>query len=115
MSVDIYLEPPAACVKCGHPISFVQQDLNLNFTHNAQPFWHKLGILDIIYHSQGHRAGEYVERLEKAYVYMASNLNEFILIEPSNGWGRAEHAVEFLKKVWLAFAAAPDAVIRISA
>lgn len=91
MSYDIYLG-----IHTGKQMTDVV-DIG-NHTSNTNAMWFKalgysLSDLD------GRIAGEVISDLRKAIAHMQDNGNEYIVLNPSNGWGTYETALQYLKSI----------------
>lgn len=94
MSLDIYLYAKADVGK-DEPI-----DCELywrNCTHNLAPMWHLAGVYDALYKSNNDTAEKYIEVLEKGIADMEARPEEYKELNPPNGWGNYEGALNFLK------------------
>ena len=85
-----------------------------NATHNLTPMWSLAGCYDALYDSEGKLAREIVDCLRLALIKMEDCPDDYIALNPANGWGNYPGAVNFLRAVKDACAANPDGVIRIS-
>ena len=95
MSIDIDLE-----INTGKHTVFVVEVGN--YTHNVQPMWRKAlkaasgsdyGLCDL----NGTRASESIPVLEKAVKHMRENKEEYLPLNPTNGWGNYEGALQYLE------------------
>lgn len=110
MSLDIYLLQDA-CSHCGRG----EDELFWkNYTHNVTPMWGKAGVYDALYMSEGRKAKEYIEVLERGVKHFEENFAEYLPLNPANGWGSAETALPWLREVLEAFKQWPDATIHVS-
>lgn len=82
-----------------------------NYTHNVASMWDLAGIFDDLYKSVEKNAIDIVENLKKGYRKMVEKPAEFKRLNPSNGWGRYESALEFLAEVIRACEEYPDSII----
>jgi hypothetical protein len=69
-----------------------------NITHNVAPMWRAAGVYKSLYRSEGKRAGELVETLEKGIEDMTANPDKYKALNPANGWGNYEGALDFLRE-----------------
>lgn len=110
MSLDIYLVG-SHCEHCGRD---GETFYDANITHNVIPMWSKADVYEALYMSDGHKASEYIDALERGVAHFEANYAEYQLLHASNGWGKAEHALPWLKKTHAAFKQHPDAIINVS-
>jgi len=104
MSLDIYLN----CEHCGTEI------FSSNYTHNVTPMWSKAGCYQALYESEDKRAEEIVTALEAAVRNMADNPQEYITLNPPNGWGSYETALPWLREFLNECKRHPKAIIGVS-
>lgn len=84
-----------------------------NYTSNVSGMWTKaLGFP--LRSLKGKRASEVLPELNRAVSHMVNNREEYIPMNPPNGWGDYEGALEYLRKLRDGCAANPDAEIHIS-
>lgn len=110
MSLDFYLEVP---VDVGGKEPHVVGLFSRNITHNVAPMWVKAGVYDALYNSEGKQAREIIETLSSGENNMLANSAEYIALNPSNGWGNYNGALDFLQGVLAACKEYPKATIRI--
>lgn len=72
-----------------------------NMTHNVQPMWRKAlqitsGVDMNLCDFNEWGAEKALPLLEKALEHMKQNRDEYVPLNPSNGWGSYESAVEYL-------------------
>lgn len=84
-----------------------------NITHNVTPMWRKAEIFDELYESHGKQPKEIVEQLEQGLFMMQIHSEEYKLLNPANGWGNYEYAIQFLSNVIEACKLYPEAKIKI--
>ena len=85
-----------------------------NITHNVSRMWVKAGIYEDIYNSEGKKASEIVKNLKRGYAEMKHDKQGYSKLNPENGWGSYERALEFLKGLIEDCEEHPDAIIDIS-
>lgn len=93
MSYSIYLE-----IDTGGPGAATVHEVG-NYTSNVTPMWYKaLGFP--LKELQGKPASECIELLERAidHTQDPTNRDEYLALNPKNGWGNFDGAVEFLKR-----------------
>ena len=88
MSLDIYL----VCPHCETTVT------SQNITHNVSPMWVKAGCFDALYESNGKLASWSLPALEAAIIAMKADPDGFRALNPANGWGSYEGALEWLEK-----------------
>ena len=75
---------------------------SFNYTYNVSPMWYKAkpdkGIRTH-YEMTGRDA---VEPLTDIYCYMIDNYDDLVKLDPSNGWGDYEGALQFVGELILA-------------
>ena len=105
MSLDLYIN----CRCCNSSL------FDRNITHNVSPMWKLAGVWEALYESDGIRCGDYLAVLEKGLDDMRLRPGEYRKLNPSNGWGSCESALNFLESVVEAVKKNPDMVFRVSA
>jgi hypothetical protein len=85
-----------------------------NITHNLIPMWHKAGIYPCFYELENTCAASHQVCFKKAFRHMRHNFGLYEKLNAENGWGKAEHALNFLAKALLAVRKHPNAIVRIS-
>lgn len=102
MSLDIWVESPSSCPKCGGPVPRLQSPCDsMNITHNVGNMWVRAGISDAFYSSDGWTITQpYIQMLRSGLSVFKSEYEEFEKLDSPNGWGKAEHALLFLQK-WI--------------
>ena len=111
MSLDLYLYVD---VDTGGPEPFQVNLFDRNITHNVTPMWHKAGVYDALYNSEGRLAGELVPVLESGLADMAVNYLEYRKLNPPNGWGDYDSAYDFLLKFMQACRKHPKSKVHVS-
>jgi len=114
MSLDISLETPMSCPHCGGDLHGGTEVFTANITHNLGKMWRKAGVWDALYESDGRRASDYIEALRAGVADFEKNYAEYEKLNSPNGWGLAEHALPWLRRVLAAFEQNPEANIRVS-
>jgi hypothetical protein len=104
VSLDLYLE----CCECKHD-SWAR-----NATHNLSKMWIEAGVYDALYESHGKTASEIRGSVADGLSLMRKEPNRFKALNPPNGWGSYEGAIEFLESLLIGCDATPKAVIRVS-
>jgi len=102
------------CPHCGGDLHGGQELFSANITHNVIPMWRKAGVFDAIYESDGKRASDYIEALRAGVADFEKNYPEYEKLNSPNGWGLAEDALPWLRKVLAAFENNLDGYIRVS-
>lgn len=85
-----------------------------NITHNVTPMWHKAGVYNALYHSHEKQAYTIIPALEKGIEHMTNNSEEYIALNPENGWGSYATALPWLIGILQACKDYPETRIRIS-
>ncbi|MDE1822128.1 MAG: hypothetical protein KGI98_14910 [Euryarchaeota archaeon] len=80
----------------------------VNITHNLVPMWKKAGVYDALYESEGKLARDILPLLREARTQMEDHPSEYEELNPENGWGDYEGALEFLCQVIRAAAKFPS-------
>lgn len=88
---------------------------SFNYTHNVSPMWREAGCYEALYKSAGKEAREFLPALRCAIVEMEDHPGKFKRLNPSNGWGDYNSAVDWLRRVAALFARYPKAKIGVSA
>ena len=83
-------------------------------THNVAPMWRLAGIYDALYNSNGQRVSDVVETLRAGLAKMEASPEEYLPLNPPNGWGSYESAKRWLSKLVAACDRFPIAVIESS-
>lgn len=104
MSLDIWLQ----CDHCQLTTG------DLNYTHNVSPMWREAGCYDALYNSDGKRASETLEILNEAIKKMSQDPEKYRALNPSNGWGNYDSALQFLRDWRTSVENHPDMIIRVS-
>lgn len=84
-----------------------------NYTSNVIPMWHKAGVYEALYKSEGQKAESVIPVLHAGIKDMEEKPDEYILLNPKNGWGDYHSALEFLKEFTRACEENPDAEIGV--
>jgi len=84
-----------------------------NITHNLAPMWRKAGVFDAIYNSDGKQAGCIAKKLRKGLEKMKAKPEKFRRLNPVNGWGDYDGAIEFLSDLTDACEKYPNATIGV--
>ena len=87
---------------------------DFNYTHNVTPMWKKAGVYDALYNSEGKEALEILPVLHSGINHMVVNQDEYLGLNPDNGWGDYEGALSFLIEFSECCAEYPKAVIGLS-
>lgn len=114
MSYDVTFRigPQIPCPACGHSALKSGEELfSANHTSNTSRMWRMAGCDLIKFH--GKRAHELTTCLRDAIQVIATNQEEYKLLEPENGWGTVLSTLKFLKSVCTACDMYPDAVLEI--
>lgn len=85
-----------------------------NYTHNVTHMWRLAGVYDALYNSEGKKAEEILLELERGLNAMKAEPEKYRALNPVNGWGKYESAVEFLEKFLQACYENSSAVITVS-
>lgn len=103
MSYDIYLTPPKPQgVEIG------------NMTYNIAPMYNKaFGVDDWKKVVGGKRAGDVIPEIFFAHKDMKDNPEDYKPLNPKNGWGSYEGALEYLNKLLVGCCENPDCTIDI--
>lgn len=123
MSLDFYLQEreetrrECVCVECGnrHQGDPVNATLfSRNITHNLNRMFSEAGAYEILWRGDGLVAGAVVDRLIAAQQVMRDDPERFRKFDAPNGWGKYEHAMDFLAEVIAACREHPEGVISCS-
>jgi hypothetical protein len=111
MSLDVYLHMQIDTdgPKPGHVDLYSR-----NITHNVAKMWAKAGVFEALYEGQGKTAGEIVDVLAKGVEDMEQKREEYLPLNPSNGWGDYDGALDFLREYATACRENPKATISVS-
>lgn len=89
--------------------------LDKNITHNVSRMWREAGCYEALYKSEGDRAKDHLEAVQKAITAMLGDPQKYKAMEPDNGWGDYRGAVEWLQEVRDAMEQYPLARIHVFA
>lgn len=116
MSLDIWLEI-SACPHCGH----AEDGWQGNITHNLNKMAVKAGIYEALWRPEtlvaegepvvGH---DLIPLLIEGLDWLQENPERAKEYNPSNGWGKYEGLVEFVKEYLMALKHDPSAVVYTS-
>jgi hypothetical protein len=110
MSLDIYLNIE---VDTGGDSPRTIEIFSRNITHNVAPMWRKAGVWRALYESEGMLAGDLVECLEKGVTDMAVHRDEYEMLNPANGWGDYQGALDFLTEFTAECRSNPKAIVHV--
>ena len=82
-----------------------------NYTGNVWPMWEMSGCGDALYESDGKLASEIIPDLEHALPHMKANPDDYRALNPSNGWGNYEGAMDFVAQLLTACKEHPKASV----
>jgi hypothetical protein len=111
LSLDIYLETD---VNTGGAELHVVGLYWANITHNVASMWQRAGCFEALYKSAGKAAADILPALERAEGEMRREPGAYRALDPSNGWGGYDSALEWLGKLIAACRRYPKAVVRVS-
>ena len=96
MSLDIWLT--IECVEdTGRRVRrYGREVFEGNYTSNVFSMWRMAGVDDVLYECAGAKAGELIDRLKFGVRCMRDNIDEYRKLNPPNGWGNADGALQFL-------------------
>lgn len=84
-----------------------------NYTSNVAPMWTKaLGYRLADLHTK--TADDALDDLRRAVQHMQDHPDVYRALEPSNGWGSYDGALDYLRRLLDACTTHPEAMIRIS-
>jgi hypothetical protein len=95
MSLDVYLY---ATVDTGGEKPHEVELYTRNITHNVGKMWTKAGVWEALYESHGKIAQDILPALERGVAHMAAHREEYTPLNPPNGWGNYEGALDFLSE-----------------
>lgn len=101
-------------VDLGGETPYCLEPFDANYTHNVVPMWEKAGVYEALYKSDGKQAKEIIPELEIGYEFMKNNPDLFIPLNPPNGWGDYETALEFLNNILDSCKKYPKTIIQVS-
>ncbi|MFE5582529.1 hypothetical protein [Kitasatospora sp. NPDC056531] len=107
MSYDIYLE-----IDTGSDCLTTVVEVG-NYTSNVSPMWTR-ALGEPLRELDGQNAGHAVALLDTAISAMQAAPAEYREMNPANGWGRYEGALDYLKRLRAACAEHPKTTIRVS-
>jgi len=108
MSLDFYIYDKGRNTGC------VIELFHQNITHNVSPMWHKAGIYNELYNSDKSKIKGITGLLKMGLAKMKTDPEEYKKLNPPNGWGNYEHAIEFLEEVIKGCKEYPEAYVGIS-
>lgn len=107
MSYDIYLEVDTGAEDLTPVVEIG------NYTSNVSPMWAQaLGCR--LYELDGMGAADALPKLEAGVAAMRADPDGYLDLNPANGWGRYEGALEYLDRLRAACAEHPKTRIRVS-
>jgi hypothetical protein len=86
-----------------------------NITHNVSPMWTKAGMRYAMYESNGTTAEILIPFLDAGIRNMETDPVGFKQLNPENGWGSYEGALEFAKDFRDQCVKRPKATVRVCA
>lgn len=107
LDFDINIDP---CETCGR----AAENLSWNYTHNVTPMWRLVGVYEALYESDGKRVSEILPALVCGVSVMAAKIDDCRALNPENGWGDADRALEWLRDVTDACVRHPSATVSVS-
>jgi hypothetical protein len=107
VSYDVYLE-----IDTGAECMATVADIG-NYTANVSPMWTR-ALGEPLADLHGRTAGGVVEQLDRAIAAMQAAPGEYEAMNPANGWGRFEGALNYLRDLRAACAEHPKTQIRVS-
>ncbi len=96
MSLTVYIVNKCDCCHSN------QVHFDKNITGNLVPMWKKAGVLDALYDSHGKAPHEIADVLHSGIADMVYKQSEYEELNPPNGWGDYESALQFLKSYYWA-------------
>lgn len=82
-----------------------------NMTNNLLPIWRKIGISDLLYHSDNMPVSEFAPQLREGIKKMVDQYDDLIDLQPINCWGSYESGLIFLIKLYAECLLYPDGII----
>lgn len=110
MGLDIWLKIQ---VDTGGAESYTCELYSAGITHNVNSMWREAGVYDVLYNGEGKTAGEAIEILERGLEDMKSDPAKYKAMNPSNGSGDYDGAVDWLDKFLRACKQHPKSRIKI--
>lgn len=104
MSLDLYLQ----CRGCE------QAFWTRNITHNLLSMWQAAGVRAALYESGGKTGADVRAAVADGLTTMKQDPRRFQALNPANGWGSYDSAIEFLEAFLSACDEWPHGVIRVS-
>jgi hypothetical protein len=120
MSLDVYLQGDLVnieCGCCGSKIETRETLFDYNITHNLGRMAREAGLYEALWSPEeigAAKASDITEILSSGLAELKANPEKYKAFNPSNGWGRYEHLVEFVDQYHRACKKNPDAIIRVS-
>jgi len=111
MSLDLYL---GMDIDVGTDEPYYVELWWRNITHNLTKMWSLAGVYDALYMSDGKEAHEVIEVVRKGLVEMKGHPARYKELNPPNGWGYYESALQFLSAFETACSQYHKGVIRVS-
>ena len=113
MSLDFDLA--VRCEDAGDGVERWHYLAEWNYTHNVSKMWREAGCYEALYQSHGKLAKHIVDDVELAVKEMAANPDKYRAMNPQNGWGNYDGALEMLQEICNALQRYPLAIVFISA
>lgn len=107
MSYDVYLE-----IDTGGAEPAALGD-SLNYTYNCGPMFRLALGRDGINSLEGELAGTAIQTLRSGIAEMEDEPGKYKALNPENGWGSYEGALQFLRDILTACVRHPKATIRV--
>ena len=123
MSLDFYVQTAEKytekchCLDCGNQHEkgpFAKTLFDANITHNLGEMFGEAGVYEILWHGDGMRAGDVIQKLKDARDWMQLEPARFKKHDAPNGWGLYEHALSFIDTVIKGCEENPDGIIYCS-
>ena len=78
-------------------------EFSFSYTHNVVPMWKYMTVYDALYNMDGYVACDIVKDLERGLIFGVDNIKYLRTLNPPNGWGDADGAIEWLFRVYKEF------------
>lgn len=88
-------------------------EISFNYTHNVTPIWKEIGVYDALYNSHDKRVVDVISDLRKGVLDGPCKIKYLRMLNPKNGWGDADSALDWLWQVYRTFVEYEDCTIEV--
>ena len=88
-------------------------EISFNYTHNVTPIWKAIHVYDALYNYDGNLVCDILPTIERGLIDGAQRIKYLRQLNPKNGWGDADSALNWLWEVYRAFVEHEDCTIEV--